>query len=653
MEELNTGNGNERLDNSAEIGNLDDREQSKEEEGYECSDNDDYDARETEGTGDDKDYEYSDHSETEGSGSEIETVEPVLYDSFSKDIFSSFYEYLTSADSSNKNAKSSLQCKNQVYTILKCIDNDFNIQSLLDPKLIRDIFLKHSCPRMQFKARTVQAYIKSLQHFYDFLLCENFPAFDANELNSLKIRAETWKKGYRRAVRTDEMRKMEEDRRAKITPKEILQFESSDAVRNAVKFLGFITSGEPCAITQKRYTSVRDFIFTEIYIDNAHRAGVLANMTMGEFESKEKLKNGKYRITVYRHKEERAGPIRVEISAKLYNYIKIYKDFVRPHISECKDDASHVFLTWTGNHYDNSGGISNAVNAMWKKAGMLKAAPRIGRVNANKFRKAAISATRELKGANDQLNHDLANLMGHKKSTADRYYFLEDKMKSSSRAADALPTIMRTVNEEKEDEEDRERLVEASPNKVNDHMRELTNSNAHQTPQRHKFSEEEIRLIDNVFAEEILEKKISMDIVTQKIKEHELLVALTPKRVYNRIRTTMKYSRPGELSLPGTSESMEDRVARLTSSLDPDLEEVIPPSTSSKRANAMFSNPKLLKMLRDGFREVIKGRSVRDELLKSTIKSNPFAKQVADVIPYETIKNRIKYEIRTASAKRY
>ena len=177
-------------------------------------------------------------------------------------------------------------------------------------------------------------------------------------------------------------------------------------------------------------------------------------MTMGEFESKETLKNGKCRMSVYRHKDERAGPIRVKISAKLYSYIKIYKDFVRPHISECKDEDSHVFLTWTGNHYDNSGGISNAVNAMWKKAGIMKAAPWIGRVDTKKFRKAAISATRELKGADDQLNHDLANFMGHQKSIADRYCFLEGKIKSSSRAADALPTIMRTVNEENEDEED-------------------------------------------------------------------------------------------------------------------------------------------------------------------------------------------------------
>ena len=93
-EELNAGTANEHLDDSAEIGNFDDREQNEEEEAYECSDSNDYDARETGGTGDDKDYEYSDHSETEGSGSEIESIEPVPYDSSSKDIFSSFYDYI-------------------------------------------------------------------------------------------------------------------------------------------------------------------------------------------------------------------------------------------------------------------------------------------------------------------------------------------------------------------------------------------------------------------------------------------------------------------------------------------------------------------------------------------------------------------------------
>ena len=89
------------------------------------------------------------------------------------------------------------------------------------------------------------------------------------------------------------MRKLDKERRSKITPKEILQFESSDFVQNTIKFLGLVSS-EPCAITQNWYTSVHDFIFTEIYIDNGHRAGVLTNMTFEEFEATEKLKSGKY-----------------------------------------------------------------------------------------------------------------------------------------------------------------------------------------------------------------------------------------------------------------------------------------------------------------------------------------------------------------------
>ena len=173
----------------------------------------------------DPDYVTKEESEGEESVDDL----PTDTDSAS-DIMNSFYEYLTSADNANKNEKSALDCKGRVYRILKCIDQTCDFRSLLDPKLIRDIFLKHSCPHMKITAKTIQAYLKSLQHFYDFLLCENFTAFDANMLNSLKIRVEKWKKGYTREVRTQEMRKLEEERRSKITPKEILQFVSSDFV---------------------------------------------------------------------------------------------------------------------------------------------------------------------------------------------------------------------------------------------------------------------------------------------------------------------------------------------------------------------------------------------------------------------------------------
>ena len=203
----------------------------------------------------------------------------------------------------------------------------------------------------------------------------------------------------------------------------------------------------------------------------------------------------------------------------MYNWIKIYKEHVRSAVSQTKEGSSRVFLTWPGNHFDNSGAVSNAVNSMWKKAGMLGAVPRIGRVSANKFRKEAISATRESKQADDRMNYDLANLMGHKKSTADSYYYLEDKPTSSSRAADALPTIMRTINEDDDENEGADNPENGKHMDTSVKHIEKAADNLPQTPRRHKFTEEEISKIENVFAEKIQAKSISMDTVLTKLKE--------------------------------------------------------------------------------------------------------------------------------------
>ena len=40
------------------------------------------------------------------------------------------------------------------------------------------------------------------------------------------------------------------------------------------------------------------------------------------------------------------------------------------------------------------------------------------------------------------MNLDLANLMGHSKATADRYYYMEKKLQSAGRAAEQLPVVM-------------------------------------------------------------------------------------------------------------------------------------------------------------------------------------------------------------------
>ena len=64
------------------------------------------------------------------------------------------------------------------------------------------------------------------------------------------------------------------------------------------------------------------------------------------------------------------------------------------------------------------------------------------RINANKFRKAAVSAAQESALGSEQLNNDLATFMGHTKATADRYYYMEKKLNAATPAGEKLPIVM-------------------------------------------------------------------------------------------------------------------------------------------------------------------------------------------------------------------
>ena len=86
---------------------------------------------------------------------------------------------------------------------------------------------------------------------------------------------------------------------------------------------GRLGEGQQYEITQSRFASARDFLMTEIVIDNGHRAGVLANMTSDECSIAETRK-GRHTITFFKYKEARAGPIRVILAPRLFEWLSIF-----------------------------------------------------------------------------------------------------------------------------------------------------------------------------------------------------------------------------------------------------------------------------------------------------------------------------------------
>ena len=145
------------------------------------------------------------------------------------------------------------------------------------------------------------------------MISSNLTAFNKEIITSMESRVQTWKKGYMNKGKIADMAKMEHERRTRIKPEHILKFEASSTVINTIKLIGLLSSGKKIEITQGRFTTICDLIFTEVFIDNGHCA---ANMTLEEYKNKEINKDSRFVITVFKHKEAKAGPIRISVCEK-------------------------------------------------------------------------------------------------------------------------------------------------------------------------------------------------------------------------------------------------------------------------------------------------------------------------------------------------
>ena len=194
----------------------------------------------------------------------------------------------------------------------------------------------------------------------------------------------------------------------------INEFERSESARSVVGYIEKLTGAHSLVVNQAVYTLIRDFLLLEITIANAHRSGVLANMTVGEFKAA-KEKQDSIVISVKKHKTaDTHGPE-----------------------NENESDEAYVFLSWNGAKME-SGQICTAINAAWGKGGMQ------GHISSTLFRKSAVT---NVHARHNELRSDLADLMAHKETTAQRFYRLKEKEEACLQAASNLPRIMRLSNQ--------------------------------------------------------------------------------------------------------------------------------------------------------------------------------------------------------------
>lgn len=429
------------------------------------------------------------------------------------EIFKSFCQWLQTADGGRKDTKMAKQHCSQVRKILVTIDPEKNLTSLFNKSLVRDKFLKEHAEQ-KYKPDTVKAHLLSLRNFCSFVLTEEPECITVNAaiIQQVAEKARLWTSSYKKDSNRRHLEKQKEDLENLVTPEMISKFERSESARMAVSCIGQLSGAHSLAINQSIYTLIRDYVLLELTIANAHRSGVMANMTMGEFEKAKETKQGSMLINVSKHKTaDTHGPARVVISPTLFSYLKVYVTEVRRHTTDSEsssDKTKPVFLSWAGAKLE-SGQISTAINAAWKKGGME------GHICATIFRKSTVTKVHQ---DHKELKGDLADLMGHKTTMAEKFYRLREKEEACIEAANNLTSIMRAPKEVPVSDQD-------TPGKA-ENKNPLPESSQ---KERFSWNEDDVAAIRELFAGEIKKESVTMAIVRDKIRDHPTLQHLDAK----------------------------------------------------------------------------------------------------------------------------
>ena len=555
-------------------------------------------------------------------------------------ILEKFSNWMLSPDGEQKDKKTALQHVSQLKRVMSVTGG--GLACLLDEKKIRDVFLPQA--KEKYYPATIKSYLMSVQHYCSFLL-EDQPSgvdYDKDSINHLRDKLKKWSSSYKRQSTRRRWERQEEDVSSLITPEKVKEFEQSQATRDAVILLGKLSGAHSMEITQKMYTLVRDYLIAQIMIDNANRAGVIAFMTVKEFQ-RAKMEDDRYVVEVLQHKTvDTHGPAQVVLTVHLYNCLDIFLKEMRSKLPGAQTEANRpMFLSWSGKRLQSSQ-VTKALGSIFKKAGVE------GRIHHTLYRKSAVTHCHD---KHKNISSHLADLMAHRETTAEKYYRHFDKRKSSVKASQTLHGMMRNVSQKEGNQEKQgtEETVEQLP--------ETHDPQENCAPTaRSSWNDESVEAIKAVFKEEISKQDISMACVKEKIKRNPVLRLEDPKRVYDKVRSEWRYKAIDNESssvegafLPEETEDVNRRVERMfsdpkdgtgeSSSLSADFVSVTESTVHSKGLFNATQAKALVQLFQD---MVSAGRPVSKPVIIERLSKN----QIFAEYTVEQVVNRLKYERR-------
>jgi site-specific recombinase XerD len=575
-------------------------------------------------------------SEDDEERNDEEQIHEVLHTSNSHPLVAEFEEWMSSPDGGKRDDKTVKQHAAQLLKLLTVLGQPDDVASLLDVKLIQSVFLNGYVKDKEFQPGTIKSYLMSLRHYYTFLLSHRPDGveFHAEDVRSAREKIQMWSKSYKKEACTRRLEKQEEDLSHILTPENICLFEKSEAARLAIKILGEQSNTtEAVLVTQNSYTLVRDFLFTQIFIDNANRPGVLTYMTISEYQNMRTQDDDRV-IVVKNHKTRHVhGPAYIVLSKKLEAWLSIFVERMRPQVTT--STSGYLFLSWNGKRMSSSQ-INKAVQSVFKKAGVK------GKVTTTSFRKSAVTNMHQ---KNPEFSEKLAKLMAHNESTAKKHYLLSKKAQDSVEASKKLGAVMRNQPSSLADCDG-----EATCTKPDN---ESTGEDGGPSDvcgrKRVAWTADDLLMLEKHFSNEISTRSITLDQVRTKVEENDELQNMSPRRVYDRLKKHItKINEPNVIAeLPEESESLDDKLARMagTTSSEPSVNDessvgIVPPTEKSGSVLSEWDIQTINKM----FDDMVKyNKPVSKVEIKKRCSSSQEGQKLLKHLSVFQIINRIKY----------
>ncbi|KAK3720320.1 hypothetical protein QZH41_020401 [Actinostola sp. cb2023] len=221
------------------------------------------------------------------------------------------------------------------------------------------------------KPGTCKSYLASLSRFLRFIVVEKPEGLEEckEDANKIREQVQEWMCSMKGPVATRKWEKLMEDLEKLIKPEDIQKFDKCYHARSAVSTLGkCMEKHAPKTATQADYVHVRDYIITRLCLENACRAGPIANMTLGELR-KAKKDNDQMVVTVMNHKTLVShGPANVVLSPMVLKWLQAFITYMRNHLAGAgTSDSCKIFLSWSAKEMSSSM-VSAQLNSCWQKA---------------------------------------------------------------------------------------------------------------------------------------------------------------------------------------------------------------------------------------------------------------------------------------------